>query len=284
MRRAFLVLSFAFSLALAGTPALAEQVGVAAAVNQQAEGTPPGGTVRTLSIGDRVVHDERIDTDGAGLLQVLLADGTTFTVGPNSQLTIDSFVYDPNRGTAKITASLGKGVFRFIGGRASKSADGVRLNTPIGTVGIRGGIVDFFFEQGNQIPPHINLVFGRLVQLFHMSGEAPRLYTNGYSIYIGKDGKPYIRRTPKDWLTLFRSLIGGKSGKHGGASNLPTNSTIQQSNLPQSNSNVPPSFSNFPLPFPGPGETILQQGNQDHSRGLIPESSSSCPSCCPDCS
>jgi hypothetical protein len=269
MRRSFLVLSFAFSLALAGTPAFAEQVGVAAAVNQQAEGTPPGGTVHTLSIGDRVVHNERIDTDGAGLLQVLLADGTTFTVGPNSRLTIDSFVYDPNRGTAKITASLSKGVFRFIGGRASKSADGVRLNTPIGTVGIRGGIVDFFFEQGNEIPPHINLVFGTLVQLFHQSGEAPRLYTNGYSIYIGKDGKPYIRRTPKDWLTLFRSLIGGKSGKHGGAHTLPTNSTIQQSSLPQSNSNIPPSFGGFPLPSPSPNETILQQGIQDNSLNSI---------------
>jgi hypothetical protein len=85
MRRVFLLLSFAFSLALAGAPAFAEQIGVAAAVNQQAEGTPPGGAVRTLSIGDRVVHNERIDTDGAGLLQVLLADGTTFTVGPNTQ-------------------------------------------------------------------------------------------------------------------------------------------------------------------------------------------------------
>jgi hypothetical protein len=271
MRRAFLHLSFAFSLALAGMPAFAEQIGVAAAVNQQAEGTPPSGTVRTLSIGDNLVHNERIDTDKGGLLQVLLADGTTFTVGPNSQLTIDSFVYDPNRGTAKITASLGKGVFRFIGGKASKTPDGVRLNTPIGTVGIRGGIVDFFFGQGNEITPHIDLVFGRLVQLFHASGEAPRLYTNGYSIYIGKDGKPYIRRTPKDWLTLFRSLIGGKSGKHGGANKLPTNSTIQQSNLPQSNSNTPPSSGNFSPLFPGPGDTILQQGNQDHSRGSINE-------------
>jgi len=275
-RHVFLLLSFA-CLALASAPAFAEQIGVAAAVNQQAEGTAPGATVRTLSIGDRLVHNERIDTDGAGLLQVLLADGTTFTVGPNSRLTIDSFVYDPNRGTAKITASLGKGVFRFIGGRASKSADGVRLNTPIGTVGIRGGIVDFFFEQGNEVPPHVDLVFGRLVQLFHASGEAPRLYTNGYSIYIGKDGKPYIRRTPKDWLKLFRGLIGGKSGKHGGANNLPTNSTIQQSNLPQSNSDIPPSFGNFPPPFPTPGETILQQGNQDHSRGSL---STPCSDCC----
>jgi hypothetical protein len=117
-RHVFLLLSFAACLALAGVPAFAEQIGVAAAVNQQAEGMAPGATVRTLSIGDRLVHNERIDTDGAGLLQVLLADGTTFTVGPNSRLTIDSFVYDPNRGTAKITASLGKGVFRFIGGRS----------------------------------------------------------------------------------------------------------------------------------------------------------------------
>src|SRR5689334_11977236 len=119
MCRVFPILFAAFCLSgpsvIAG-PAVAQQVGVTAAVNPAATGTPPGGQVRTLTIGEKVVHNERIDTDARGLLQVLLADGTTFTVGPNSGLVIDTFVYDPDKGRAKITASLSKGVFRFIGG------------------------------------------------------------------------------------------------------------------------------------------------------------------------
>ena len=98
----------ATAIALLGlaAPALAEtNVGVTAAVNQSAKGIV-GSTVRTISLGDRVVFNERIQTGGEGLVQVLLADGTTFMVGPNSDLVIDSFVYDPNAGTAQVTASF----------------------------------------------------------------------------------------------------------------------------------------------------------------------------------
>src|SRR5688572_16537313 len=103
-------------LPLLGTEALAGTAGVTAAVNQNAKSIPPGGGVRTVVLGANVVQDERIETDGAGLVQILLADGTTFTVGPNSSLVIDRFVYDPDANTAQVAASLGRGVFRFIGG------------------------------------------------------------------------------------------------------------------------------------------------------------------------
>src|SRR5690606_27486624 len=91
-------------------PALGEtNVGVTAAVNQDAKGSV-GSSVKTISLGDSVVFNQRIQTGGSGLVQVLLADGTTFMVGPNSDLVIDSFVYDPNAGTAQVTASFTKGV------------------------------------------------------------------------------------------------------------------------------------------------------------------------------
>src|SRR5690349_21248434 len=91
------------------------EVGVAAAVNVDARGRPPGAAPRVITLGTNVVFNEEISTDSAGLVQILLLDGTTFTVGPNSQLTIDEFVYDPNTGDAKVVASLTKGVFRFVG-------------------------------------------------------------------------------------------------------------------------------------------------------------------------
>src|SRR5688572_6726378 len=79
----------------------AQTVGTTAAVNPQAHGTPPGGATRTLVLGNDVVFKERIDTSGEGLVQVLLVDGTTLTVGPGSRLIIDEYVYDPNSGTGK---------------------------------------------------------------------------------------------------------------------------------------------------------------------------------------
>ena len=73
-------------------------------------------------------------------MQVLLVDGSTFTVGPGSDLVIDKFVYDPKKGTGQIAASFSKGVMRFVGGKISKNEDGVTVNTPAGALAIRGGM------------------------------------------------------------------------------------------------------------------------------------------------
>ncbi len=108
------------------------RVGVAAAVTPEATSVPPGEASRTLRIGSAVVYNERIDTSGNGVVQVLLLDGSTFTVGPNSDLVIDKFVYDPNRGTGQLVASFSKGALRFIGGKLSKPVGGIEVKTPAG--------------------------------------------------------------------------------------------------------------------------------------------------------
>lgn len=72
---------------------------------------------------------------------MLLLDGSVFSVGPNARLTIDRFVYDPNRNTKTVGASVAKGAFRFMSGRA-KQAAGSAIRTPVATIGIRGTIVE----------------------------------------------------------------------------------------------------------------------------------------------
>jgi hypothetical protein len=74
----------ALSLAWAPSPALAEKVGVTSAVKPDAfsDGAP-------VKIGSSVFYNQRINTSGAGIVQVLLIDGSTFTVGPGSDLVID---------------------------------------------------------------------------------------------------------------------------------------------------------------------------------------------------
>ena len=122
------------TLLAATDPASAERVGVTTAVNQDARASVAGRGMKTIALGDEVIHNQVIDTDERGLVQILLADGTAFTVGPNSSLTIDSFVYDPAAGTAKVSASLSKGFMRFIGGRTSKTAGGAMRGTAAGSL------------------------------------------------------------------------------------------------------------------------------------------------------
>src|SRR5665811_2045275 len=80
-------------------PAMADKVGVAAAVNPDAYSSLSGTPDKQLKIGKSIFYNERINTTNSGLVQVLLMDGSTFTVGPNSNLTIDRFVYDPRKKT-----------------------------------------------------------------------------------------------------------------------------------------------------------------------------------------
>src|ERR1044072_9297845 len=88
----------------------ASQVGVAAAVNPDAFSSLNGAPQSQLNIGKSIFDNERINTTGSGLVQVLLVDGSTFTVGPGSDLVIDKFVYNPNKKSGEIAASLIKGV------------------------------------------------------------------------------------------------------------------------------------------------------------------------------
>src|SRR4051794_25344892 len=104
MRRPSLIV-LCLCASLSSGAAFAQSVGVAAAVNQSALGTAPSAKPRLMSLGDKVIHNEKIETNSIGLLQILLADGTSFTVGPNSSMSIDSFVYDPDAGTAKVVAT-----------------------------------------------------------------------------------------------------------------------------------------------------------------------------------
>src|SRR5215472_3313225 len=75
------------------SPALALRVGVDSAVNPEATGTPPGGAPQRIVLGQDVLFNERIATTAAGQTQILFVDASTLTVGPNSNMVIDQFVY-----------------------------------------------------------------------------------------------------------------------------------------------------------------------------------------------
>jgi len=126
------------AVALMPAGARSETVGAAAAVKPSSTGLPPGGAVRTLEIGTNIMSRERIKTTQSGSLQVMFLDKTTLTIGPNSDLLIDEFVYKANTNTGRFTATLTKGALRFVGGQISHNA-GATITTPAATIGIRGG-------------------------------------------------------------------------------------------------------------------------------------------------
>ena len=160
-------------LAASIRPAEADKVGVAAAVNPDAFSSLAGAPQSQLNIGKSIFFNERINTTTSGLVQVLLVDGSTFTVGPGSDLVIDKFVYDPKKGTGQIAASFSKGVMRFVGGKISKNDDAVTVKTPAGALAIRGGIAYVDFKSRKTYS--ILFVFGEYLKL-----QGQTLFQPGY--------------------------------------------------------------------------------------------------------
>lgn len=113
--------------------ASAQEVGKAAAVNPAAT-----ANLRTIAIGSSIAHKAHIQTQAGGSVQLLFLDKTSMTIGPNSDLTIDEYVYDPTGNTGKLAATLGKGALRFVGGQISHNGD-AEIRTANAVIGIRGG-------------------------------------------------------------------------------------------------------------------------------------------------
>jgi hypothetical protein len=120
----------------------AARVGVTAATDGDPMGKPPGAAVRVLHVGTDIQENEVISTQANDRAHVVFLDGTTLTVGPDAQFTIDKFVYDPNSQKGELAINATKGVFRVIGGRISKTS-AITVTTPSATMGIRGGIMVF---------------------------------------------------------------------------------------------------------------------------------------------
>ncbi|MDP6805133.1 MAG: FecR domain-containing protein [Rhodospirillales bacterium] len=72
---------------------------------------------------------------GAGMLVEFL-DETTLTLGEDSSLVIDTFVYDPASANVTTLLTLSVGTLRFISGKVENAA--MRIDTPTAVIGIRG--------------------------------------------------------------------------------------------------------------------------------------------------
>ena len=130
---------------LAAPAAAPVSIGVAGAVKGLVKAVPPAGSKavgRVVQSGKDLYLHEHVTTGPGGHLQIMLKDETIFTIGPDSDIVLDEFVYDPKTDSGKVSASVTKGVFRFITGNiGKKDPSRMQVMLPAGTIGIRGTIV-----------------------------------------------------------------------------------------------------------------------------------------------
>lgn len=97
------------------------------------------GDKQRINLRDDIYHNELIETGPESASEVTFLDETTITLGPNSRITLDRFVYDPNPDNSAFVFTATAGVFRFVSGNLPKKA--YLIHTPVATIGIRGTVI-----------------------------------------------------------------------------------------------------------------------------------------------
>jgi hypothetical protein len=110
-------------------------------VDGQAGTTPP----KHIAVNDDILFQEDITTGTEAKTIVEFRDGSTFEIGPDAVVRIDSFVFNPEESTSQKSLQVARGVFRYVSGYAAGDQD-TKITTPTGALAIRGsvasGIVD----------------------------------------------------------------------------------------------------------------------------------------------
>jgi hypothetical protein len=69
----------------------------------------------------------------------VLRDDTRLSLGPESEIRIDRFLFAPAKGHLALVVKMARGVMAFVSGNIAKlSHDAVRVETPVAIVGVRG--------------------------------------------------------------------------------------------------------------------------------------------------
>jgi hypothetical protein len=135
------VLSLVASTFVAGGAFALEPTGSAVKVTKITVAQGPGGG-RTLETEGLVYAGDGITTDANGLAQIEFVDHTRIVVGPNASLTLDSFVFNPDKTASKVVVSAARGIFRFISGDSPHDAYSIKL--PAMVIGVRGTAFDAY--------------------------------------------------------------------------------------------------------------------------------------------
>ncbi len=129
-----------FVLLSVGGTALANEtvIGYVKTVKGDAFVVKNGQPVKAV-VGSTITPGSVLRTGAKASMGVTFKDNTVMSFGPDTELTVDEYVYAPNRGNLKLGASLSKGTLAYLSGAIAKiKPDAVSVKTPTGTIGVRG--------------------------------------------------------------------------------------------------------------------------------------------------
>ena len=139
-------------LAAAGATSAADAIGRIDTVSGKAFVIRVDGTREELGIGSRLYAGDVLETGRDGAIGVLLADETSLSMGSEGRMVLDEMIYDPGTQEGSMSLSVLKGVYTIVSGMVSKTdPDAMVINTPVGSIGIRGTQVGLEIPDGQNL-------------------------------------------------------------------------------------------------------------------------------------
>ncbi len=98
-----------------------------------------GGQILPAAVGAKLLAADTLTTGSDGSIGVILRDNSTLSIGPESNLIIQEFLFSPAEGELGLLARITRGTMAYISGLIGKLApESARFETPVATIGIRG--------------------------------------------------------------------------------------------------------------------------------------------------
>ena len=117
------------------------------------------GSTEPLTIGSHIYQGDIIETSESGAVNIEFIDESTFAVSENARLAIDEYVFDPATESGSTNFSVLRGIFVFTSGLIGRDdPDDVQIDTPVGSIGIRGTTI-----MGNVDTGEITVIEGAIV-------------------------------------------------------------------------------------------------------------------------
>jgi hypothetical protein len=169
-------------LALQLAPAAAQEgIGAASTISNRVEGFV-GTDARTLAVGSQVFQNELVRTSLGSDAKLVFLDATNLSVGPSSEVTLDRFVYDPDKGAGAVVVRTTRGLFRFITG--SQKPQNYLISTPLASIGVRGTIFDLLVAPDRVT---VLLIEGQVL-VTTLAGQTVTLSQPGTSVTVYLNG------------------------------------------------------------------------------------------------
>ncbi len=193
-------------LLVAAMAAAESNVGQSAVVIRDVRGTLQEN-VRSLANADPVFQDELVATAERSASEIRFLDETSLTVGPNSSVVLDSFLYDPAAPSGTLVIGAAEGVFRFVSG--NMPSESYEIRTQDVTVGVRGTVIDFVAMRG--VTAIVLQSQGSQAVVTSKTGNKVTLNRAGLAVVAFEDGTLTPAGPPPVWalwkIREMRSLV-----------------------------------------------------------------------------